>query len=317
MTDFFDRTGKMAIGSRLRRLTDRITADAAEIYRKYGVEMRPKWFPVVYALADGEPRTVTAIAREIGHTHPSVSLIVKELKAHDMLSEVPNRGDRRCNAVSLSEKGRTVAEALNVLCGDMAEAIDRISAEATHDLWRAIEEWEMLLDERSVFRRVQEVRRERESRSVEIVPYEARYQPVFRRLNEQWITEHWTMEEADYKYLDDPQRHILDPGGHILVALYQGQAAGVCALLKMEDERYDFELAKFAVDREMRGKGIGLLLGEAALAKARELGARKLFLESNTILRPAIHIYRKLGFRELREYAPAYVRGDIQMELTL
>ena len=45
--DFFDRTGKMAIGSRLRMLTDRITNDAAEIYRLYGVDIRPKWFPVL------------------------------------------------------------------------------------------------------------------------------------------------------------------------------------------------------------------------------------------------------------------------------
>ena len=38
--DFFDRTGKMAIGSRLRMLTDRITNDAAEIYRLYGVDIK-------------------------------------------------------------------------------------------------------------------------------------------------------------------------------------------------------------------------------------------------------------------------------------
>ena len=39
--------------------------------------------------------------------------------------------------------------------------------------------------------------------------------------------------------------------------------------------------------------------------------------ESNTLLKPAIHTYKKLGFRELAEYHPAYARGDIQMELTL
>lgn len=43
--DFFDKTGKMAIGSRLRLLTDRLTADAADIYRLYGNDFKPKWFP--------------------------------------------------------------------------------------------------------------------------------------------------------------------------------------------------------------------------------------------------------------------------------
>lgn len=49
--DFFDKTGKMAIGSRLRILTDRITTDAASIYQLYGVDIKPKWFPVLYALS--------------------------------------------------------------------------------------------------------------------------------------------------------------------------------------------------------------------------------------------------------------------------
>ena len=77
--EFFDKTGKMAIGSRLRLLTDRITADAADIYRLYGNDFKPKWFPVFFVLAGGEAKTVTSIAHEIGHSHPSVSNIVKEM----------------------------------------------------------------------------------------------------------------------------------------------------------------------------------------------------------------------------------------------
>lgn len=86
--DFFDRTGKMAIGSRLRMLTDRITNDAAEIYRLYGVDIRPKWFPVLYAFSEGGAKTITGIAREIGQTHPSVSNIVKEMAAGKLIREV-------------------------------------------------------------------------------------------------------------------------------------------------------------------------------------------------------------------------------------
>ena len=55
----------------------------------------------------------------------------------------------------------------------------------------------------------------------------------------------------------------------------------------------------------------------AAIGRARQSGANKIFLESNTILKPAVSLYRKLGFIELRELHPAYERGDIQMELTL
>ncbi len=55
----------------------------------------------------------------------------------------------------------------------------------------------------------------------------------------------------------------------------------------------------------------------AAIGRARQSGANKIFLESNTILKLAVSLYRKLGFTELKELHPAYERGDIQMELTL
>ena len=42
---FFEKTGKMAIGSRLRMLTDKVTADASQIYQLYDVDIKPKWFP--------------------------------------------------------------------------------------------------------------------------------------------------------------------------------------------------------------------------------------------------------------------------------
>ena len=92
----------MAIGSRLRLLTDRITADAADIYRLYGNDFKPKWFPVFFVLAGGEAKTVTSIAHEIGHSHPSVSNIVKEMKARGLIAGDTERSDGRCNLVRLS-----------------------------------------------------------------------------------------------------------------------------------------------------------------------------------------------------------------------
>lgn len=312
---FFDKTGKMAIGSRLRMLTDRITADAAGIYRLYGVDIKPKWFPVLYALAEGGTKTITGIAGEIGQTHPSVSNLVKEMTTYKLVSEVTDEKDRRRTVVALSPQGRKVCDELAEVCTDVAAAVEEIVDATRHDLWKAIGEWEEQLLQKSLLERVKEVRRERECRDVRIVPYEPCHREVFRALNEQWITQHWQLEEHDIECLDQPQESIIDKGGHIFVALYKEKTVGVCALCKMDDPRYDYELAKLAVSPDMRGKGIGLLLCKAAIEKARSLGAGSVFLESNTLLEPAIRTYKKLGFRELSEYRPVYARGNIQMEL--
>lgn len=53
------------------------------------------------------------------------------------------------------------------------------------------------------------------------------------------------------------------------------------------------------VSSKAQGKGIGWLLGKAIVEKAESLNAKKIYLDSNTILKPAISPYRKLGFRKV------------------
>jgi GNAT superfamily N-acetyltransferase len=153
--------------------------------------------------------------------------------------------------------------------------------------------------------------------TIQIVDYIPAYQQDFARLNKEWIAKYFKMEAADYKALDHADEYIIQNNGHIIVALFNGEPLGVCALIKMNDPDYDFELAKMAVAPIVQGKKIGWLLGEAVKEKARKLGAKKLYLESNTILVPAINLYRKLGFTEVFGRATPYERCNIQMELIL
>ncbi|WP_392558448.1 GNAT family N-acetyltransferase [Orbus mooreae] len=174
-----------------------------------------------------------------------------------------------------------------------------------------------LLAEKSLFKRVEEEKKHRESQEVDIINYQPIYQHIFQSLNEAWISRYFEMEEADHKVLADPQQSIIKNGGYIFVVLYKQEPVGVYALLKMSDPDYDYELVKMAVSSTAQGKNIGFLLGQAAIKKALELGANKLYLESNTMLKPAINLYQKLGFKKVvRNYTP-YQRCNIQMELSL
>lgn len=307
----------MALGSRLRLMTARITDDAARVYELYNVEFVPKWFPVFFVLAEDGGKTITEIAGEIGHSQPSVSKIVQELITAGLAQENMESQDKRRNIVALTEKGVEISALMKIQCADVDAAIESIISEARQNLWEAIEEWEFLLDQKSLLRRVQEQKKLRESKAVQIVTYEEKYQTAFKALNEQWISTYFKMEEADYKALDNPQTYILDKGGKIFVALYENEPVGVCALIKMDDPDYDFELAKMAVTPKIQGKNIGWLLGQAIVQAAKDLGASKIYLESNTILKPAINLYQKLGFVKVVGRSTPYARCNIQMELKL
>jgi DNA-binding MarR family transcriptional regulator len=332
--DFYARTGKMALGSRLRRLSEQMTEQAAAIYDLYRVDLQPKWFPVFYSLSGEVEKSITDIAREIGHTHPSVSQIVREMSAKGYVTEKKGAADGRRNFVLLSPLGQEVRDKMQAQVTDVTSAIEKAMQETSHDLWSAIGEWEFLLEQKSLLRRVQEEKKSRESSEVRIVDCTPQYYKDFRRLNEEWITRYFRMEEADYRSLDHPEEYILNKGGHIFIALYKGEPVGTCAIIRQTPairqtaapveapsarplQAPVFELAKMAVSPAAQGMGIGLLLGQVCIDKARALGSKRIYLESNTRLKPAINLYHKLGFRKVVGPPSPYERSNIQMELPL
>jgi ribosomal protein S18 acetylase RimI-like enzyme len=72
-----------------------------------------------------------------------------------------------------------------------------------------------------------------------------------------------------------------------------------------------------AVDERAQGAGIGRKLIDACIAAARDAGAHRLYLESNSSLAPALSLYRSAGFVDLPARPTPYARCDVWMELKL
>lgn len=145
--------------------------------------------------------------------------------------------------------------------------------------------------------------------------YNSKYAKDFKRLNLEWIEKYFVVEEHDQEQLGNPEEYIINRGGEILFAVYNNEVAGVCALIKTGER--EFELAKMAVSPDFRGKQIGYKLGIHTIETAKLLGAKRIWLESNRVLNPAINLYRKLGFKEIPITVTPYVRVNIRMELML
>jgi GNAT superfamily N-acetyltransferase len=153
---------------------------------------------------------------------------------------------------------------------------------------------------------------------LQLRPFEPGDADAFRDLNEAWIRKYFGLEEPDYLTLRDPIRNILQPGGHIFMAIVDGRAIGCCALIA--EEPGVFELAKMAVAEEYRGRGVGRQILVYTIEQARALGATLLHLGSNRKLANAVHLYEALGFRHLppeRVKPSPYARADVFMELHL
>jgi ribosomal protein S18 acetylase RimI-like enzyme len=144
-----------------------------------------------------------------------------------------------------------------------------------------------------------------------IVEYQPVHQPYFERFNRQWIEEFFTMEPVDEFVLTNPEEAILKDGGAILMALYKGEVAGTVGLRKVTDTVYEF--TKMAVDSNFRRRGIAEAISYASFEKAKELGAEKVILYSNTKNAGAIKLYEKIGFVHLQPEKGVYERANVKM----
>lgn len=150
---------------------------------------------------------------------------------------------------------------------------------------------------------------------IEIVDYRPEHAEDFRDINLEWIEELFSVEPIDREVLSHPQKYILDPGGHILVALLEGRPVGVGALMPTSPGR--FELTKMGVRPAAQGHQAGKKLLQALVEKAADLGAQELYLLSNFKCAAAVHLYEKFGFRHdpdvMARHGAAYSRCDVAM----
>ena len=141
---------------------------------------------------------------------------------------------------------------------------------------------------------------------------------AFRALNVEWIERYFRIEPPDEAVLSNPQSAILDRGGRIFFAILNETPIGCCALIHLHEG--EFEVAKMAVSPSAQGQGIGRALLTAVIEAARQSGVRRLSLETNRVLTPAIRLYESCGFTHIpadRLHPSPYARSDVAMELLL
>jgi GNAT superfamily N-acetyltransferase len=103
------------------------------------------------------------------------------------------------------------------------------------------------------------------------------------------------------------------PTGCLLWARCGGDPAGCVALRQIGEDLC--EMKRLFVRPAFRGRGIGRAMANAIVEQARRIGYKRMRLD--TVLEPALSLYRSLGFREIPPYQPVPIEGVVFMELEL
>lgn len=106
------------------------------------------------------------------------------------------------------------------------------------------------------------------------------------------------------------------PEGRLLLAEYYGEVAGCVALHLLEPGVC--EMKRLYLRQQFRGKGLGRVLAERIIAEARQIGYRRMRLDTvEPVMKDAVAMYRKLGFKEVAPYRANPIAGAMYMELEL
>jgi ribosomal protein S18 acetylase RimI-like enzyme len=147
---------------------------------------------------------------------------------------------------------------------------------------------------------------------IEIIEFSDELSETIRILNYEWLEKYFRIEEGDIFSLSNPKKYIIEKGGFVYYAKLNNEIVGTSSLLKKSETI--FELGKMAVNDKAQGNGVGTILLEHCLETAKQKNIKTLILYSNTILKSAIHLYKKYGFQEIELESGLYERANIKME---
>lgn len=118
------------------------------------------------------------------------------------------------------------------------------------------------------------------------------------------------------KELADLPGDYSPPAGRLLLANYAGELAGCVALHQLEFGIC--EMKRLYVRPQFRGKRLGLALIQRVIDEAQQTGYRSMRLDTvEPIMKEAVKMYRRFGFREITPYRPNPIAGALYMQLEL
>ncbi|MFC0683271.1 bifunctional helix-turn-helix transcriptional regulator/GNAT family N-acetyltransferase [Novosphingobium clariflavum] len=311
MTDVVARLGGILLGSRMKRLAERLQGDAARIIEDTGLGIQPSQVPLLTALDDGD-MTVGQLADAVGSSQPGVTRAIGQL-AELGLVEARSGADLRQRLLSLTPAGKSAMARVKLqVWPGIGRAVDEMCEGHTAELLQHIARIEMALSESSMVERHARLGQPR----LTVREFSDQLAPEFHDINAEWIEAMFRLEPTDREVLEHPRARILDPGGTILFVEAEGLGiVGTCALQKTGE--HSFELTKMGVRSSARGLKAGEFLLGAMITRAREMGADPLYLLTNRKCEAAIHLYEKLGFRHdagiMERYGARYERCNVAM----
>lgn len=151
--DYLDELGELALGSRLKRLSEKMMADAASVYQYFDIDVQPKWFTLLALLHNKGPVSVVQASDYLGLTQPAISQFCRQLMNQGYIKVESAESDSRVRLMSLSSLGKTQISKMLPMWQAVDKAAKELCTEFENDFYQSLRKFELALAQRSLKQR--------------------------------------------------------------------------------------------------------------------------------------------------------------------
>lgn len=152
--DFISELGELAMATRLKRLSERLTTDVNKVYKELNYNFEAKWYLVLELLSRRKVLSIVDIADELKLTHPAIVQFVDQMLKAKLITASKDVKDGRKRLVSLSNNGKKLLVELAPMLAILKSENEQWLAQADANLLAIMGQLEKALDERSLYQRL-------------------------------------------------------------------------------------------------------------------------------------------------------------------
>jgi DNA-binding MarR family transcriptional regulator len=146
--------GELAIATRLKRMSERLSQDVSKIYKESDVDFEAKWYLILELLNRRKTLAITEISESLELSHAAVVQFVDQMSDRKLIKSSADKNDARKRLVSLSAGGKKILSQLEPILAVIKEENSKWIQEADSNILGVLDQLEAALDKKSMYHRV-------------------------------------------------------------------------------------------------------------------------------------------------------------------